>query len=101
MSLGTLDLLHVYGKHDVELMAEICGLERFKTIALCAEVRPGPLEKDAEPQAALSQKLYVDQHRDEPSHEAAHHHTPALQHGKILEDHGKIALVEVTKKRNL
>jgi hypothetical protein len=24
-SLGTLDLLHVYVKHDVELMAEICG----------------------------------------------------------------------------
>jgi len=24
-SLGTLDLLHVYFMHDVELMAEICG----------------------------------------------------------------------------
>lgn len=24
-SLGTLDLLHVYGMHDLELMAEICG----------------------------------------------------------------------------
>jgi hypothetical protein len=23
--LAPLDLLHVYGKHDVELMAEICG----------------------------------------------------------------------------
>jgi hypothetical protein len=25
MSLGTLDPLHIYVKHDVELMAEICG----------------------------------------------------------------------------
>jgi hypothetical protein len=24
-TLGWFDLLHVYGKHDVELMAEICG----------------------------------------------------------------------------
>jgi hypothetical protein len=40
---------------------------------LCTEVRPGRLEKDAEPQAALSQKLYVDQDPDEPSQETAHH----------------------------
>jgi hypothetical protein len=30
MSRSTLDQLHVYVKHDVELMAEICGKERFK-----------------------------------------------------------------------
>jgi len=40
----------------------------------------------------------VDQDPDEPRKEAAHHHSPALQHGKILEDHGKIALVEVNEK---
>ena len=69
--------------------------------ALCTEVRPDPLEEDAEPQAALSQKLYVDQGPDEPSQETAHHDTPALQHGKILADYGKVALVEVTKRRKL
>jgi len=42
MSLGTLDQLHVYVEHDVELMAEICGLEHFETTALCTEVRPYP-----------------------------------------------------------
>jgi hypothetical protein len=76
------------------------GLRAFKTTALCTEVRPGSLEKGAEPQAALSQKLYVED-PDEPSHEAAHHHTPAPRHGTILEDHGKIDLVEVTKKGDL
>jgi hypothetical protein len=30
MSLGTLDLLHVYVKHDVELTAEICGFISIK-----------------------------------------------------------------------
>jgi hypothetical protein len=40
MSPGPLDLLHIYGKHDVEVMVEICGYERFKTTALCTKVRP-------------------------------------------------------------
>src|SRR6266702_7026840 len=66
--------------------------------ALCTEVRPDPLEEDAEPQAALSKKLYVDQGPDEPGQETAHHDTPALQHGKILADYGKVALVEVTER---
>ena len=47
------------------------------------------------------QKLYVEQGPDEASQETAHHDTPALQHGKILADHGKVALVEVTKRRKL
>jgi hypothetical protein len=59
------------------------------------------LEKDAEPQAALSQKLYVDQDPDEPSQETVHHHAPAPQHGKILYDYGKVAHVEVAKRRKL
>ena len=74
-------------------------LRASRTTALCTEVRPGPLEKNAEPQAALSQKLYVDQDRDEPSQETAHHHAPALQQGEILDDYGKVALGEVTKRR--
>src|SRR5271170_3747072 len=45
MPSSTLDLLHVY----VELMAEICGYERFKTTALCTEARPGPPEERASP----------------------------------------------------
>src|ERR1700758_3784356 len=40
--------------------------------------------KDAEPRAALSQKLYVDQDLDGPSLETAHHHAFALQHGNLL-----------------
>jgi hypothetical protein len=40
----------------------------------------------------------VDPDPDEPSQETAHHHAPALQHGEILDDYGKVALVEVTKK---
>ena len=67
--------------------------------ALCTEVRPDPLHKDADPQAALCQKLYMDQGPDEPSQETAHHDTPALQHGKILADDGKVALVKVAKGR--
>ncbi len=69
--------------------------------ALCTEVRPDPLEENAEPHAVLSQKLYVDQGPDEPGQETTHHDTPALQHGKILADYGKVALVEVTKRRKL
>jgi hypothetical protein len=38
---------------------------------------------------------------DEPSQEAAHHHAPALQHCKILDDYGNLALVEVTTRRKL
>jgi hypothetical protein len=33
------------------------------------------------------------------SQETAHHHAPALEHGKILDDYDKVALVEVTKRR--
>ena len=69
---------------------------RFKTTALCTEVRSDPLEKDAELQAALSQKLYVDQDPDEPSQETAHHHAPALQHAKFLTDGMKALLESVT-----
>src|ERR1700733_8238366 len=42
---STLYLLHVY----VELMAETCGYERFKTTALCNEVRPSLPEERASP----------------------------------------------------
>jgi hypothetical protein len=63
-----------------------------------AEVCPDPLEKDAKPQTALSQKLYVDQTPDQPGEKAAHLDAPALQNGEILAHHGKVALVEVTKR---
>jgi hypothetical protein len=69
--------------------------------AFCTDVCPGPLEKDAEPQATLSQKLYVDQSPDEPREETTHHDAPTLQHGKILADNGKVALVEVAKRGKL
>ena len=69
--------------------------------ALCTEVRPDPLKEDAEPQAAVSQKLYVDQGPDEPGQETTYHDTPTLQHGKTLADYGEVALVEVTKRRKL
>ena len=66
--------------------------------SLCTEVRPGPLGQDTKPQAALCEKLNVDQSPDEPREETAHPDSPALQHGKILADHGKIALVEIAKR---
>lgn len=66
--------------------------------ALCAEVRPDPLDEDAEAQAVLGQKLYVDQGPDEPCKETAHQDTAALQDRKILADYGKVAFVEVTKR---
>ena len=34
MSFCTLDLSHIYGKHDVDLRAEICGYEWFETTTL-------------------------------------------------------------------
>ena len=66
--------------------------------AFRTDVCPDPLEEDADPQAALSQKLHVDQCPDKPGEETTYPDTPALQHGKIFADYGKVALVEVTKR---
>lgn len=69
--------------------------------SFATEVCPNPLKEDAKPQAALCQKLYVDQCPDKPSEETAHHDASTLQHGKILADDGKIALIEIPKRGKL
>jgi hypothetical protein len=65
------------------------------------EVCPDPLKEDAKPQAALCQKLYVDQSPDKPREETTHLHATALQYGKTLADYGKVALIEVAKRGKL
>jgi hypothetical protein len=69
--------------------------------AFAADISPYPPEEDAEPQAALCQKLNVDQGPDKPREETTHHDAPALQHRKILADYSKVALVEVAKRGKL
>src|SRR5580698_3192643 len=65
--------------------------------ALPTEISPDPLEEYTEPQTALGEKLYVDQTPDQPGEEAAHADTAALQHCKILTNHGEVALIEIAK----
>jgi hypothetical protein len=69
--------------------------------SFATEVCPDPLEEDAKPQAALRQKLYVDQSPDKPREQSTHLYSPALQHGKTLTDYGKVALIEVAKRWKL
>jgi hypothetical protein len=69
--------------------------------SFATEVCPDPLKEDAKPQAALCQKLYVDQSPDKPREETTHLYVPALQHGKTLADYGKVALIEIAKREKL
>lgn len=61
------------GKSEV-----LARFDNQPSASLTANVSPDPLEEDAETQAALSKKLYVDQCPDKPREEATDLYRTAL-----------------------
>jgi hypothetical protein len=61
------------GKSEV-----LVRLDNQPSASFAADVGPDPLQEDAETQAALSKKLYVDQCPDKPREEATDLYTTAL-----------------------
>src|SRR3954454_8233546 len=65
--------------------------------ALIRQVRPHPLEKDADAQVRLRKELEMHGGPGHPCEKAADPHAARLQNGKALADDGHVSFVEVPK----
>src|ERR1700720_219604 len=63
--------------------------------ALPGQVRPQPLPLDAQSVLQLRQKHQVDERPDEPCGKPAEPNSVGFKNGKVLADHGHVALVKV------
>ena len=71
----SLPALWILARANQRVLAQ---LDDQPSASLAAEVSPDPLQEDAETQAAVSKKLYVDQCPDKPREEATDLHSTAL-----------------------
>src|SRR6266481_4792501 len=64
---------------------------------LTGQIRPNPLQEDAQTEARCRQELEVHGRPREPSHDAAYTELAALQHSKTLAHHGHVPFIEIAK----
>ena len=67
--------------------------------ALSGQIRPDPLNEDADAKVGVAKKLEVHRGPCHPGEKAAEPQPAALQHGETLADHGHVAFVEVAERR--